>query len=413
MKNDSANLDLLRTIAVALVVVSHASPFIGGQGLVDAFNWYTFGRIGVALFFVHTTLVLMLSLERHGPAAAPFFVRRFFRIWPLAAFMVLVMVLLRLRFHEPVSAGAVVANLLLVQNLTGDVSMPDQLWTLPFEVQMYLALPALFLLTRTRGAVLSVAALCAGALVLGLAAFFTVWRGRTDVVTPFHYIPCFLPGVLAYVLARRRRGTWSPLVLFAFVLAAAVVVPALVTAGIPETPLFWVLCLGLGLLIPMCRELTIEPVARAAKVVATYSYGIYLTHVLAIGFGLTGLMAALPAPARWSMALLLLAGMPFAVYRLIERPGIELGRRLADRLQRRRAFRASGPARTSHRSARRSSGSLSPEPPTRNDWTRKFDGCRCMAGIGVPHRPPPPRAFVQCGARMWKRPRTRIGRWGA
>jgi len=328
---DSPNLDLLRTVAVALVVGSHLSPSIEGGAALKSFNFYTFGRLGVALFFVHTTLVLMMSLERTGPGALAFFVRRFFRIYPLSVFMVLLMALLHLRYNEPVTGPQVLANLLLVQNFTGHGSMPDQLWTLPFEVQMYLLLPALFLVARR--SVRWVALICAGALALGLVLFFTVWGARTDVLTPFHYIPCFLPGVLAYVL--RRPGILSPVWLFAFIAAAAVGVPMLVSAGLPETPLFWLVCFGLGLLIPACRELTIASLARAAHVVARYSYGIYLTHVLAFWLGFAGLMAAMPPVARWGMALLMLAGLPFVVYRVIEEPGIRLGKRLADRMGRR------------------------------------------------------------------------------
>jgi peptidoglycan/LPS O-acetylase OafA/YrhL len=345
MKNDSPNLDALRTIAVSLVVVSHISPLMGVDALFT-FNWYTFGRLGVALFFVHTTLVLMMSLERHGSAALPFYVRRFFRIWPLAAFMVLVMAALHLRFHETVTLPQVIANLLLVQNFTGHVSMPDQLWTLPFEVQMYLFLPALFLLARrSLGWVI---ALCAGVLTLGLLAFVTVWSAHTDIATPLHYIPCFLPGVLAYALMRHWRGTLSPWALFSFIAAAAVIAPMLVTAGVPETPLFWVVCLLLGVLIPTCREMKTGAIARGAHLVATYSYGIYLTHVLAFWLGFAGLMESQPVAMRWAMALLMLAGLPFALYRTIEQPCIRLGARLAAAMTIRRT---SAPAQTAHQSA--------------------------------------------------------------
>lgn len=333
---DSPNLDLLRTIAVLLVVLSHASPFIGGQDLVDSFNFYTFGRVGVALFFVHTSLVLMMSIERHGAGALPFLVRRFFRIYPLSSFMVIVVALLHTRFDEPVDAATVISNVLLVQNFTGHISIPDQLWTLPFEMNMYLFLPALFLLvTRTRRPLLWVALLCACALSLGFVLFFTIWHARTDAVTPLHYIPCFLPGVLAYALRKRWHATWSPVVLFSFVAVAAVSVPMLVTYyGFPETPLFWVMCTVLGLLIPACRQITSRPLARASHVVATYSYGIYLTHVLALWLGFAGLMASQPGYAQWGMSLLMLAGLPFAVYRVVEEPGVRFGRKLADRIAR-------------------------------------------------------------------------------
>ena len=97
---NSANLDLLRSFAVTLVVGFHLAKFFNlkfaGLRITD------FGLLGVMLFFVHTTLVLMFSLERQSmrPAASlffPFMVRRCFRIYPLALAVVLCVYL----FHIP------------------------------------------------------------------------------------------------------------------------------------------------------------------------------------------------------------------------------------------------------------------------------------------------------------------------
>jgi peptidoglycan/LPS O-acetylase OafA/YrhL len=95
----SANLDFLRSFAVLLVVGFHLAKF---------FNWRfgnlrvtDFGLLGVMLFFVHTTLVLMFSLERQsaGRGASlfvPFMIRRCFRIYPLAILVVTFAYLLRI-----------------------------------------------------------------------------------------------------------------------------------------------------------------------------------------------------------------------------------------------------------------------------------------------------------------------------
>jgi peptidoglycan/LPS O-acetylase OafA/YrhL len=112
---DSPNLDLLRTCAVSFVVLAHVQDFVPGWGW--GFNVHPLGRIGIALFFVHTTLVLMMSLERHGSAAGPFLVRQFFRIYPLSVFMVLLMALLAWLGSRPIDLAGMASNLLLVQNL--------------------------------------------------------------------------------------------------------------------------------------------------------------------------------------------------------------------------------------------------------------------------------------------------------
>jgi peptidoglycan/LPS O-acetylase OafA/YrhL len=145
---DSPNFDLLRTVAVGLVLLSHIPDLLKETGL--GFNHKAIGRAGVALFFVHTTLVLLMSLDRHGPALGPFLVRRVFRIYPLAIVAVLVMAAAMWAGGQPRSVSEIASNLLLVQNLTGHESRPDPLWTLPYELQMYLLLPALYLFTRGR-----------------------------------------------------------------------------------------------------------------------------------------------------------------------------------------------------------------------------------------------------------------------
>ncbi len=62
-KGFSANLDLLRTIAVLLVLIQHLCRRLH----IEHLSWIpttSLGYFGVLLFFVHTSLVLMYSLER-------------------------------------------------------------------------------------------------------------------------------------------------------------------------------------------------------------------------------------------------------------------------------------------------------------------------------------------------------------
>src|SRR5579883_991999 len=91
MSRNSANLDLLRSFAVLLVVAFHLAKLFDWQG--TAFRITDFGLVGVMLFFVHTTLVLMFSLERQRAISGSalfflFLIRRCFRIYPLAVLVV-------------------------------------------------------------------------------------------------------------------------------------------------------------------------------------------------------------------------------------------------------------------------------------------------------------------------------------
>ncbi|MDQ2946369.1 MAG: acyltransferase family protein, partial [Acidobacteriota bacterium] len=108
------------------------------------------GHVGVLFFFVHTALVLMLSLDRSGPKRLilNFYLRRAFRIYPLSIACILAVLLFQI---PQVPYGKYLAwnwteigsNLLLIQNITRQPDMIMPLWTLPREFQMYLALPLL------------------------------------------------------------------------------------------------------------------------------------------------------------------------------------------------------------------------------------------------------------------------------
>ena len=61
------NLDVLRAVAVLCVFADHCVE-IGQPELPSA---RLLGRFGVLIFFVHTALVLLLSLQRHGGSRWP------------------------------------------------------------------------------------------------------------------------------------------------------------------------------------------------------------------------------------------------------------------------------------------------------------------------------------------------------
>jgi peptidoglycan/LPS O-acetylase OafA/YrhL len=319
MRTDSPNLNLLRSIAVAFVVVSHLRYFLPGWTAYEShYSLETLGRTGVAIFFVHTTLVLLMSLQRTHDSAAAFLVRRAFRIYPLACAVVLFTAMPGMLGLAPLNVAQLASNLLLVQNITGHASSPQPLWSLPYEMQMYFALPLVFLLARGHGGRVRVAAMC---VVATGAAFAAVAAGHEFRVLRF--VPCFLPGALAFAFWRPLVGPWA---LFGVVGVAAVVIPALVPAGWSEMACFWVLCPVLSAAIASSREVRSEWLASAGKIVATYSYGIYLTHIMALGLAFS---AGRTGPLQWAICAVMLPVLAWVAYHAVERPGIALGRRAA------------------------------------------------------------------------------------
>jgi peptidoglycan/LPS O-acetylase OafA/YrhL len=125
----SVNLDLLRSVAVTLVLLAHVIRVFNATGnpFVQFWGIQNLGTFGVLMFFIHTSLVLMMSLDRLAStrtAVIPrFYVRRMFRIYPLSVVTVAAVLLLRIPADfEPVYSApgvkAVWSNLFLVQNIS-------------------------------------------------------------------------------------------------------------------------------------------------------------------------------------------------------------------------------------------------------------------------------------------------------
>ncbi len=95
---ESANLDVLRSFAVLSVYFGHLI-----QVLFDRPELFVIQNTGVLVFFVHTSLVLMLSIERLQVSTKsfviPFYVRRLFRIYPLSITVVIFLTLFKIP-HE-------------------------------------------------------------------------------------------------------------------------------------------------------------------------------------------------------------------------------------------------------------------------------------------------------------------------
>ena len=150
---DMPNLDFVRSVAVISVVVEHTLMALN-IGRIGPYDVAYLGVLGVLVFFVLTALVLMWSLERK-PHTLDFYIRRFFRIYPLALAVIAIAYIL----HTPTggSAGHFFAyshptwkQLLFQATLIqkANALLLGVMWSLPYEVEMYLLLPAVYFFVR-------------------------------------------------------------------------------------------------------------------------------------------------------------------------------------------------------------------------------------------------------------------------
>jgi peptidoglycan/LPS O-acetylase OafA/YrhL len=352
-------LNGLRAGAALWVLLTHCLIWSGYAG------FFPQPKLAVAVFMLLSGYLMAFNAaarEAKEPLARPstwlaFYVRRFFRLAPLYYLVLIVDVatlpLMKqgygvlwsryaLQLHaqagyDPalasVGPGNFVAHLTfvfgLIPKFISTTLLPD--WSLSLEAQFYAVFPFLYLAVRRWGS--------AAALVIALACAASLpFRGMFPDPAPLPLqIQYFLAGILVHEAANGRARFALPLALVFSVSEAwiyrtpVVVLPA--TVGLMYLLSRGVSGWGLGVVRAVLET-------RVARVLADISYGLYLVH----GFFVAG-VGLLFARAPWFESLglggriavtigFVLTGsilLSFALHWLIERPGIELGRRLARR----------------------------------------------------------------------------------
>lgn len=329
------NLDLFRSAALLLVL---AEPLLrlalarpdAGEGIVPV----ALGRLGILCFFVHlgwTSVAAMQASGRAGGALLRWsWVRRAFRLFPVAMIVMLAVLALRIppspaaTFAAP-SMMQLASNLTLTMNLTYAAPLLDPLWAIPVAWQVGLALPLLFLfLARAPERHPGRVALCVAA-AIGAGWALPLLSQRLEVA---RFVPCILAGLVGFVVAQ-RAGPRLPAGAGAPLFAALVLGYVLVERATPTThhPVQqWGASLLLGVLLASVAEAR-GTLAGTARHVARYAYAAYAWHPAALWLAFSRL--DLPGPLRWAVAFASLAVLAIATHHLVEAPMLRVGARLA------------------------------------------------------------------------------------
>jgi peptidoglycan/LPS O-acetylase OafA/YrhL len=198
------NLDILRAVAVLGVFVAHLelSLPINHSSTRD---WGRLGTESVIIFFLHTSLVLAMSMGRLSKEPKwiwRFYVRRIFRLYPLSMLFVLVAFVVR-KGLVPATAFNIGSNLLLIQNFTLTPSFPGHLWSLAFEIDMYLLLPLVAVFLACARPNLRLALLYAATVIVAVSMKY--YFGRNHILG---FAPCFLGGFIALHTRPKVQLPW-------------------------------------------------------------------------------------------------------------------------------------------------------------------------------------------------------------
>jgi peptidoglycan/LPS O-acetylase OafA/YrhL len=212
------NFDLIRLAAASQVVLFHGLEHLGPAGAAhwtigQALSWFP----GVPIFFVVSGFLVSLSLER-SPSLVEYFRNRALRIFPALWACLVVSLATIVAFGMPMDVapgtrGFIAwwaAQMSVVQFYNPDFLrgygvgvLNGSLWTIPVELQFYVALPLLYV-ALSRFASSRTAWLVTGSLALALSVGIADWaagRGNSVLVklayvsvAPYLYL--FLLGVV-------------------------------------------------------------------------------------------------------------------------------------------------------------------------------------------------------------------------
>jgi len=321
------NLDFIRSIAVLLVLFSHL-PF-----LQYPFYYHpqAMGIMGVYIFFVHTSFVLMLSLERMNFNKKKifnykFYTQRFFRIFPLSIFVVSLIAILKISnfLTGDFDLKIFLKNIFLIQNL--NESTPPALWSLPYEVAMYLFLPFIFNFISVSNAKIKIISIWVLFVILVLIQKYF----DTFLFSTIKYVPFFIAGIIGFVFFKEHSIKISPIYLFLYLLFSITIIPMMVKIGIPQNFLGAIFCVPLAFLIAFCRDINFYYLNKIFKFIAMYSYGVYLFHQIIIS-----ILMDLNLFNNKYLYLLIIVISIFIIsifaYKIIENPFIKFGKKLFER----------------------------------------------------------------------------------
>ncbi len=347
-------LDLLRALAIIVVVIYHAGIF----GFALPNHWHRFGWVGVDLFFVLSGYLiggqLLAPLERGQNINFPrFFMRRALRILP-AYFVILAIYFSLPSVREFPEISPLWKFLISVQNigLHGGTAF-SHAWSLAIEDQFYLALPLVLLVVgrwKRAGVIVPCVVVLGG---IALRAFLA-WRNPGDSGVSdrgfqlWIYYPTWTrldPLVFGVVLAaieKFRSNWWERLMdaarwLWLPGLAAIVYGLYLGENDLTIATCIWqfpLIALGMAAFL-VCGVSPRLPFRRievpGAAFFASIAYSVYLSHKLiihaAIRFCSNHNIALTSVPAILLVELLIYAA-GLILFLSIERPFLQLRHRL-------------------------------------------------------------------------------------
>lgn len=350
-------LDALRGLAAAYVVIYHMTLMPQPQLLLPRWveKFTLMGGTGVTLFFLVSAFSLYYTMPMRQGSPRPissFYLHRFFRVAPLFYFLILVSwVRDAWLFDSQHSVGSIFAAVTFIFNFfpMRQESFVWAGWTIGVEMVFYAVFPLIYSKVRDRYKALAFVFLTLLfwyfiGLVLDYLVMPNGWRESILQWSTFKHFPIFAVGIALYYwfvgLDQHDplAGSKGQAALF----AGAFAYLALVQGWLPNvfgSP-YYFQAIAYGLVFMGLAQFPWKLVVnRYTSFLGKVSYSVYLLHPTIVYLMIPVYRKIHEQQSDLTVAFFVCTGVTFAVllplawlsYRLIELPGIRLGRKLEAR----------------------------------------------------------------------------------
>lgn len=324
-------LDALRGIACLIVLLAHILSTIPSVGIRVS----GCGKIGVWLFFVLSGFFVYYPWVKNNKKfnwkdAFSFYIKRFFRIYPV--YLVVLLVCIFLKYVTTIDA---LKHLLLLQGY-------GHFWAIPVEVKFYLIIPVvLIIFTRIKKIYSLALALLA---TTGLSVLFPYTTYNENSICLFWYLPVLLLGMctaLAFVKLKDDKCIACDLVAILLVIFMVFLIPGVRERVFGIQPdkylqnkylyisIIWIIIL-LCIKKSVYLRLKLEKI-RVLQFIGKISYSIYLIHYIVLNY------ANLYIKNSWIKSVVVISisiALAALSERFIERNAIKAGKLLASKIRR-------------------------------------------------------------------------------
>jgi len=332
-KATAGNFDLLRGLAVSLVLLSHADAYemILPQNKLTLFFKTSFGHVGVMLFFILSGCLIWHSASRcllnYKTPWLQYFYQRTARVLSLYLVSILVVVVLASSFkggHVPdISFSNILRHITFTQDINPSVArnINPVLWSLTHEVIFYCLVPVLMVASRNKQNFVLILASSIGLCVLGFLfpnAMFSNF---------YKYSTLFAVGIAIAHYGYQLKLATSLLLLILAILVT------LITPKLYDFGGYLVIAICLFNLISQ-NEFFKTKLFSPFAYLGVISYSVYIWHYLVIElFYPISLEHRFldDLPIRSLCSLFLILGLSIITYFLIERPFMRLAKHRSNR----------------------------------------------------------------------------------